>query len=275
MRRLVPLLLILATSLHAQTREELLRSPKTSEAKAPRFETLTADALRAAIKVYSRRNYAAFGFNDSSVTVRLPAAANSIYAAFEFDEPKLTDARGRAVAYEVEQGIFDFDTWSNEIRLKPKDGRGIVDFAHAVGKATVKYPLVVKTTSIKKGSDKRVTIDGPYVSYSKSAMELPEPADFSKVEALRAYDAAGHQLERADATESFMVGDATWRKLGFWGKVAEVRVDRVEKWATVTIDYDLPPSPKLPESAQGLTPPLEERLKATEPPGARVTKTIQ
>jgi hypothetical protein len=275
MPRLAPFVLLLAASLQAQSREELLRSPKTSDVKPPRFETLTADALRGAIKVYSRRSYAAFGFNDSSVTIRLPAAANSIYAAFDFSEPKLTDARGRAVAYELEQGIFDFDTWSNEIRVKTKDGKGVVDFAHAAGKATVKYPLVVKTTSIKKGSDKNVTIDGPYVSYNTSGIELPEAADFSKVEPLRAYDAAGHQLERTGATESFMAGDATWRKLGFWGKVAEVRVDRVEKWATVIIDYDLRPSPKLPTSAQGLTPPLEERLKAADAPGGRVTKTIQ
>jgi hypothetical protein len=275
MRRLTPLVLLLVTSLHAQTREELLRSPKLVDARPPRFETLSADGLRTAIKVYSRRSYAAFGFNDSSVTIRLPAATNSIYATFEFGEPKLTDARGRAVPSELEHGIFDFDTWSNEIRMKPKDGKGVVEFAHAAGKATVKVPLVVKTVAFKKGSNKSVTFDGPFVSYNTSAIELPEAADFSKIEPLRAYDAAGHQLERGGSTETFMAGDVTWRKLAFWGKVAEVRIDRVEKWATVAIDYDLPPSPKLPASAQGLTPSLEERLKAGEAPGARVTKTIQ
>jgi len=276
MRRLAPLVLLLATSLLAQSREELLRTPKTIDVKAPRFESLAADAVSDAIKIYSRRNYAAIGFNDSSVTVRLPAVANSLYAAFDFSEPKLTEMRGRELAYELERGIFDFDTWSNEVRMKGKDGRGPVEFAHAAGKVTIKYPLVVKTTSIKKGSNKNVTIDGPFVSYNKSAIELPEAADFSKVEPLRAYDAAGHQLERAGSSESFMAGDATWSKLGFWGKVAEVRVDRVEKWATVTIDYFyLPPSPKLPASAQGLTPSLEERLKVPEAPGARLNKTIQ
>src|SRR5947207_10380954 len=274
MRKLVALGLFVAVPLFAQSREELLRTPKTVDAK-PNFQTFTADALKDAVRVYSRRNYAMAGFNDSSVTVRLPAVTNSIYASTEFQEPKVTDARGRAVAYELERGIFDFDTSSDEIRMTPKNAKAPVEFAHAVGKVTVKYPLVVKTVTVKKGANKGLTIDGPFVSYDKAAFALPEAATFSKIEPLRAYDAAGRQLERADFTNSFLVGDATWRKLGFYGNVAEVRVDHVEKWATVTIDYDLPPPAKLPASAQGLMPPLEERLKVAESPGAKVTKSVQ
>src|SRR2546423_13756586 len=116
MRKLALVALLLATPLRAQSREELLRTPKTVDVK-PSFQAFTADALKDAVRVYSRRNYAAMGFNDSSVTVRVPAATNSIYATFDFDEPKLTDARGRSVAYELEHGIFDFDTSTDEIRM--------------------------------------------------------------------------------------------------------------------------------------------------------------
>ena len=95
MRRLALVVLFSATSLLAQSREELLRTPKTSDLKPPRFETLTADALRGAIKVYSRRNYAAFGFNDSSVTVRLPAVATpAAHAKPSGDGEKTLTLRG-------------------------------------------------------------------------------------------------------------------------------------------------------------------------------------
>jgi hypothetical protein len=166
----------------------------------------------------------------------------------------------------MEQGIFDFDTSSTEIRMP-------VEFAHAVGKLTIKYPLAISTKSIRKGSDKYLEIDGPEVSYDKEKIELPEAATFSKIEPLRAYDAAGKQLERADYVKGYFKNNSTWRELGFWGNVAEVRMDSVGKWAEIDVDYDLGPAPKLPASAQGMTPPLEERLKVAE--SGKVTKTIK
>lgn len=273
MRRFAPLLFLAASSLFAadQSREELLKNPKFVEATAPRFETLTPESLREAVRVSSRRNYAAVGFNDPSVTVWLPMAANSVYSSFEFDKPKLTDARGRDVAFEIEQGIFNFDTSSNEIRFK-KVG-GAIDFTHAVGKVTVKYPLVVKTISYKTGASD-VTIDGPFVSYNSSAISLPAEATFSKIRSLRAYEAQGRQLERSGSQNSTLKGDVSWTQLGFWGSVAAVQIDRVETWGTLTIEYDLASPPKLPLTQQGLQPPLEERMKAANSSGGKVTKTV-
>lgn len=104
MRRFAPLLFLGASSLFAanQSREELLKNPKFAEAKAPLFETLTPESLREAVRVSSRRNYAIHGFNDPTVTVWLPMAPNSVYSRFEFDKPKVTDARGRDVVFEIE-----------------------------------------------------------------------------------------------------------------------------------------------------------------------------
>ncbi|MGZ5476362.1 MAG: ankyrin repeat domain-containing protein [Thermoanaerobaculia bacterium] len=230
------------------------------------------ESLRDAVKVSSRRNYAAIGFNDPSVTVWLPMATNSIYSSFEFDKPKVTDSRGRDVAFEIEQGIFDFDTSANEIRFTKKGGT--IDFAHAVGKVTVKYPLVVKTISYKKGTSGDVTIDGPFVSYNSGAVTLPEEATFSKIRSLRAYDAQGRQLERSDSRSSTLKGDVSWTQLAFWGTVAAVQIDRVEKWGTLTVDYDLASPPKLSLAQQGLQPALEERMKAASSGGGKVTKTV-
>jgi len=274
MLRFSLLLLLAASSVFAAdpSRQELLESPKFAEAKAPRFETFTPGSLRDAVKVSSRRSYAGFGFNNPSVTVWLPMATNSIYSSFKFDKPKVTDARGRDVAFEIEHGIFDFDTSANEIRFT-KEG-GTIDFAHAVGKVVVKYPLVVKTISYKKGASREVTIDGPFVSYNSSAVTLPEEATFSKIRSLRAYDAQGRQLERSNSRSSTMRGDVSWTQLAFWGNVAAVQIDRVEKWGTLTVDYDLASPPKLPLAQQGREPPLEERMKAASRDGGKVTKTV-
>ena len=241
-RRLLPIIVLAASSLHAAD---------------PHFETFTPESLRDAIRVGPRRNYAAFGFNDPAVTVRLPMVTNSIYAVVMFEPPKLTDARGRDVPYELEQGIFDFDRSTTEVRMtKAKD------FAHAIGKLSIKYPIVVATRTFKK-SGKEVTIDGSKVTLH--AVELPEAATFSKIEPVRAYDASGNALAHVEFTKS---------PYEFRGRVASVKIDRVEKWAEVAVEYDLPPAPKLKESEQGLTPPLEEQFKRMETPGGKVTKML-
>lgn len=92
---------------------------------------------------------------------------------------------------------------------------------------------------------------------------------------LRASDATGRWLVRADSTTSVLVGNVNWRRLEFWGNVTEVRIDRVENWAELEIAYDLPPAPKLPENRQGLTPPLAARLRVVDRPGGRVEKTLK
>jgi hypothetical protein len=274
---LVPVVLLVAPSLFAAdpSRQELLKTPKFSEAKPAKFQAFTPEALRDAIKVFSRRNYAWSGFNDSAVTVRLPAVTNSIYATVDFDPPVLKDKSGKNVPFELEQGIFDFDTSSTEVRVQNKGGKGPVDFAHVAGKLKVKYPLVVKTTSVKPGGSKDVKIDGPYVSYNSTAIKLPEAQTFSTIKPLRAYDASGKELERASDGSSSLAGDVSWRQIPFYGQVAEVRMDQVDKWGEVAVTYDLPPVPKLPADQSGSIPPLEERLKVSETPGGKVTKTIK
>jgi hypothetical protein len=53
----------------------LVVSPATA-ADPPKYATFTPEALRDAIMVIPRRSYAAFGFNDPAITVRLPPAAS-------------------------------------------------------------------------------------------------------------------------------------------------------------------------------------------------------
>src|SRR5258708_23117838 len=245
MRRFALLLLFAASSVFAanSSREELIKSPKFAEAKAPRFVSLTPESLRDAVKVSSRRNYAVAGFNDPSVTVWLPMSTNSIYSSFEFDKPRVTDARGREVAFEIEQGIFDFETSANEIRFTKKGGT--IDFAHAVGKVTVKYPLVVKTISYKKGTSGDVTIHGPFVSYNSSAVVFPEEATFTKIRSLRAYDAQGRQLERSGSRGSTVKGDVSWPPPPFWAKARPLHIQPVHN-APPPPHASTPPPPPHP-----------------------------
>jgi hypothetical protein len=113
------------------------------------------------------------------------------------------------------------------------------------------------------------------VSYNSTNNKLPEVAFGSEIKALRAYDASGKELERASDGTSSLAGEQSWQKIPFYGKVAEVRIDRVEKWGDLAVEYDLPPAPKWPASQQGLVPPLQERMKVTETPGGRVVKQVK
>jgi hypothetical protein len=255
-------MLVLSSLQATPPRDELLHSPRYADARAPHFESFTPESLRDALRVGSRRSYATLGFNDPAVTVRLPASTNSIDSVVTFDTPKLTDASGHAVAFELEQGIFDFDTSSTEIRMtKAKD------FAHAIGKLTVKYPIAVTTLTLKKGD---AAIEGPFVTLKESAFTLPQAAPFSRIFPVRAYDASGRQLERVESS-STTSGATTY---AFWGQIASVQIDRVDKWAEVGIDYDLPPAPRLAAKDKGQEPSLEERFKRMDSPGGKVTKTL-
>lgn len=229
----------------------------TLAAAEPEYEALTPDALRQEIKVFSRRNYAVFGFNDSGITIRLPHNDNSIYAVAEYAKPTVVDARGKPVTHEIEKGIYDFGTHTNEIRLQRVNGKTPLEFARVSGTIALKYPLVVKTTRLKKSP----RIDGRLVHID--GLDIPEPATFSKILPVRAYDKNGDQLERDDAKSSHDV-------IAFQGYIAEVRIDRVAQWINVSITYDLPPAPLIPAEQAGLAQTMK-----TETPGGVVKVTIE
>jgi hypothetical protein len=74
-------ILLVASSLAAAdlSREELLRTPKYIQAKPSHYQSFTAAALRDALKVVSRRNYARSGSTTrpSQCTCRLRRTAST------------------------------------------------------------------------------------------------------------------------------------------------------------------------------------------------------
>jgi len=250
-------------------REDLLKDPRYVEA-APEYVTVAGDALKDQIKVFSRRNYAVFGFNDPSVTILVPHNDNSIYATFDFSKPAVVDKRGKAVAYEIEHGIYDFGTSTNEIRLQRPGGKPGLEYAKASGTIAVKYPLAVKTTRVKKAKPvENIRFDGPFVIITGD-LELPEAATFSKIQPLRAYDAKGRQLERDTWQSTSFEDDKTTHTIAFHGNVAELQIDRVDRWANVNVTYDMPPTPPLAASMAGTA-----QTMVTETPGAVVKISVQ
>lgn len=244
-------------------RDELLKNPKYVES-APEYVAMTPDQLRDGIKVFSRRSYAVFGFNDPAITILVPHNDNSVYATFEFAKPSVTDKRGKAVAYEIEQGIYSFDTSTNEIRLKR------AEFHRAAGTIAVKYPLAIKTTRVKKSKPlPNVRFDGPFLHIT-GELDTPAPASFSKIQPLRAYDAKGRQLEQDNWTSTNFENDKIVRTMAFHGDVAELQIDRVETWVNVTATYDLPPAPRLAASMSGMA-----QTMVPETPGGRVSVEVK
>ena len=254
-------------------RSELTKSPRYVDSTALTFDTRPAVALLDDIKVISSRNGALFGFNTPEVQLRLPKTQNSHFVQIEFGEAKLLDKKGKPVKYELERGVYMNESWSDEIRFTNPKGPKSLEFEKAVGKVLVKYPTI-STISFKKGKAQKggydVKFDGPYVTYNAN-VETPKEAGFQmkSYQPIRAYDAKGRQLERAEGEEMEFEGDTPRKTIAFWGNVAELRLDVVTEWSPIEISYELPPTAKLPDSQAGMgVTPLGETT------GGKVTKNL-
>jgi hypothetical protein len=171
-------------------------------------QVLDDESLRK-MKVVSGRSHAMMQFNMPEVQLWLPRVPNSAYAVAEFGPPKLVDAKGRPVQHEVEQGIYNGETFETEIRFETKGAP-----ARASGTIHVHYPTRIRKATRSDSSD-----------------QLVAPATF-------------------------------------------VHLPRVivEQWKEVDITYDLPVIAKLPDSANGIAPPVPQTITAT--PGGKVVITL-
>lgn len=261
----------------AQTpdRAELMKSPQYAKTDVkPTLKSITLEELKAAVKVKSGRSSAVFGFNAPSVEVHLPRIDNSVYAADKWETPKLLDGRGRELAFEKEQGIYDHRTFSTEIRFNDANGKP-KQFAKAVGSMTITYPLAMHTVSVKKGEKAKstefgVVIDGPFVKVY-TAM-VAEAAFGNDIETVRAYDKTGKRLERVLGYSSSGFDDGgNYQQWAYHGEVARADVDVVSERAGLKIDYEMPPAPLLPDSMAGMSDKVTPTVEET--PGGRFTLT--
>jgi len=254
-------------------RAELLGKPRFVEkAQEPSFAQLTANKLQDQLLVISSRSYAAVGFNNPEVQIHLPHCDNSVYAVVDFSPVQLLDSKGKEVVYERERGIFDYDTHSDELRFAPVNGKAPVEFSRADGIIMLRYPIRIKTLSMKTKSfalaDLKITIDGPFVSWSGKKPTLPEAASFTPIEQWRAFDASGRRLKKHSYKGFSMSKGITTETYAYWGDVKEVKVDVVEEWAEIKIVYSLPSIDPLPDHRVG-TAPKTDKVKATR--GGKVT----
>jgi len=276
MRRLVVFVAILAvvSLARGQDRDELMATTKVDEdARQPSFVEFSADEVAEQITVTSGRNYAWFGFNTPEVQLVLPSADNSVYAAVDFTKPVLLDAAGAEVGFELERGLYDHETHHDEIRFLPLDGNDPVEYARAVGAVTIRYPLRIRTITARKGEPPveglDLDFDGPFVILRTSgAQEAPEAAAFTGIDAFRALNAAGSQLEAYPSTNVSVVNGLVTETKSYWGEVAEVQADVIDEWTTIRVEYRLPIVEKLPESRAGSPP--EDGNEHPPTPGAEI-----
>jgi len=235
--------------------------------REPKLASVTDAQLKEGISARAGRNYAWMGYNTPEIHLQLPANDNSAYADVTFDPPKLLAKTGKAVAYEVEQGLYDAETHQNEVRFVPKDAKPDtppVEFARAVGTIKIRYPVAGRTLVLKPGAAP-VAAGLAKVSATPNSLVVDAPAGWKMLEApfnsgmdepLRAYDAAGKRLEE-DGSQRLMQtrddGGQTTTHV-FKGKVAQVKLDVIDEWAEVDLAYDLPPMAKLPAEGAGQKP---------------------
>ncbi len=276
MRRFVVVVAILAVvSLSgAQERDELMAATKIDEdARQPVFVELAAEEVVEQITMTSGRNYAWFGFNTPEVQLVLPSADNSVYAVVDFPNPVLLDSAGAEVAYELERGLYDHETHHDEIRFLPLEGEDPVEYARTLGSVTIRYPLRIRTITARKGGPPveglDVDFDGPFVILrTAGGDEAPEAASFTGIDAFRALNASGSQLETYPSAKVSVVDGLVTETKSYWGEVAEVQADVIDEWATIRVEYQLPIVEKLPESRAGSAP--EDGNENPPTPGAEI-----
>jgi hypothetical protein len=235
--------------------------------REPKLASVTDAQIKEGIAARAGRNYAWMGYNTPEIHLQLPAVDNSAYAEVTFDPPKLLDKTGKAVAYEVENGLYDAETHQNEVRFVPKDAKRDsppVEFARAVGTIKVRYPVAGRTLVLKPGGAP-VAAGAAKVSATPTSLVIDAPAGWKMLEApfgsgmeepLRVFDADGKRLEE-DQSQRLMQtredgGQTTTRV--FKGKVAQAKLDVIDEWAEVDLAYDLPPMAKLPAEGAGQKP---------------------
>jgi len=235
--------------------------------REPKLASVTDAQLKEGISARAGRNYAWMGYNTPEIHVQLPALDNSAYAEVNFEPPKLLDKTGKAVAYEVEQGIYDAETHRSEVRFVPKEAKPDsppVEFARAVGTIKVRYPVAGRTVVVKSGAAP-MAVGAAKVSATPTSLIVDAPAGWKMLEApfnagleepLRVYDAAGKRLEQDGSQRTMETRDDGSQKTThvFKGKVAQVKVDVIDAWAEVDLAYDLPPMAKLPAEGAGTKP---------------------
>ena len=237
------------------------------EKREPKLVSVTDAQMKEGISARAGRNYAWMGYNTPEIHLQMPAVDNSAYAEVTFDPPKLLDKTGKAVAYEVESGLYDPETHRNEVRFVPKEAKPDsppVEFVRAVGTIKVRYPAAGRTLVVKPGTAP-VAAGAAKVSATPTSLIVDAPAGWKMIEApfgsgleepLRVYDAAGKRLEE-DQSQRLMQGreDGGQKTTHvFKGKVGQVKLDVIDEWAEVDLAYDLPPMAKLPAEGAGTKP---------------------
>lgn len=252
---LLALLSVAATTAWAQDeRAGLLAAPAwLDEPMSPRFVEMEPNELRDALKVVATRYSGEADFNAPQIQLELPLVDNSTYAEVEIGEPRLIGNDGRSVECEVRRPPHDVANQVVGIRLVRADGQGPVEFARAVGEATLRYPLAIETRTVFPGqADAVARIDGPYVEIVEGV--LAEAPSLSPLEPIRGYDAEGRQLRTAPFPSMRMREGRTLRRIAFRGAVARVELDRVVRAADVTVRFDVPAAEPLSKLRYGLPP---------------------
>jgi hypothetical protein len=241
------------------SRQEIENARRYEKRADPVFSVLPPASLQKSVRVEAARSYAVFGYNTPAVRLRLPALDNSAYAVVRFVDAKPVSADGKALPHELEQGLYDPETHATEVRFVSAERKALVPLARAVGRIAIRYPVQVRTTTVRASSPEAqrlgISIDGPYVKYPEKSLGLPDASAISGAEPIRAYDAAGKRLERYDSVQKWELADGVSRKtIAFWGPVASVRFDVVEKWSEVEIPFDVPAAPMRPAGREGIGP---------------------
>ena len=232
--------------------------PATTRYVAPGIPTEPVAFTRATLlqqcSVTARREDSRAGYDNPQLAVTLPPVANSAYATVDFGKPRLLDAAGNDIEYQLQRYESGGTKFTNAIDFIIQAKKNAMEFTRAVGSVTIHYPVVMKVVTLTPAAPRvdafTVQFTPPLVKVNglDHAMLTRNLFSYPELGLVRAFDATGRQLKALAYRGSQSRNNIHWQVYAFWGTPAEIRIYTVTQWLTVELPYDLSLAELLPAS---------------------------
>lgn len=209
-----------------------------------KYDKLTeADLANLSLKI-DRTND---GLNNHLIILSVPNSFNSAYAKVEFKDVVATNA-GKNSPFDPQGAFYDDKPKTYSFRLDPPGGDQPIDADLIKGTVVINYPVEITTQvlPVNTPADKFEMKNPLTVTYFTNDDDLENSGEFKPK---RAYAANGMPLKRV---EGFYTGGSkdgkSYMEYIYWGKPANIQIDKATKWVTKEIPFSLKPAPKKPKA---------------------------
>ncbi|MEO5582117.1 MAG: hypothetical protein ABIR66_05465, partial [Saprospiraceae bacterium] len=134
--------------------------------------------------------------------------------------------------YDPQSGIISFIAQNDEDKL--------IEYDEARGTVELRYPVGMKTITIKKGERKNGVekIEGNKLSLNdKTLGDVRDLLNASELNVVRAYGKGAWPLKQLSYSSSEYINDVSLIHRYFWGTITSVQIDQPTGWISMTFPF--------------------------------------